>query len=107
MTMLHYEAPTELPVSCTSVTIPAQAESRGMSRVRHSARPAVPHMFKAEMVTELRGAQDCLEANESRQLLGEGNQLGFQQSCVWMGHWGEQERAALAVPQCSGMAWEN
>lgn len=43
-------------------------------------------------------AQDCLEANESRQLLGEGNQLGFQQSCAWMGHWG---RAGMCSSCCS------
>lgn len=58
MIMLHYEPLTELPMTCTSVTVPAQGESRGMSRVRHSARPAVPHMFKDEMATKLSGT--CL-----------------------------------------------
>lgn len=100
MTMLHSEAVTELPVTCASVTIPAQgwAEWDTQHVLLHP-------MYKDEMATKV---LPCIELFRGTwKLLGEG----FQQSYAWMGHWG---RVEICSCYCSplfrenkGWLWEN
>lgn len=74
MTMLHSEAVTELPMTCASVTIPAQgwAEWDTQHVLLHP-------MYKDEMATKV---LSCIELFRGTwKLLGEG----FQQSYAWMG----------------------